>query len=153
MGVIRQNSGQTHSRCLPRVARGGLICVLFSMWSPWVCYSSPSFLSVLLLIITIPQSLRANMRDLSEQTNSRSGVSDSLQPHGLQHARLPRGHKESDTTERRNHNNFGYVLCPFAHSGSVQFSCSVVSNSLRPHESQHGRPPCSFRLGEHKDAG
>ena len=25
---------------------------------------------------------------------------------------------------------------------SVQFSCSVVSNSLRPHESQHTRPPC-----------
>ena len=25
---------------------------------------------------------------------------------------------------------------------SVQFSCSVVSNSLRPHESQHPRPPC-----------
>ena len=24
---------------------------------------------------------------------------------------------------------------------SVQFSCSVVSNSLRPHESQHARPP------------
>ena len=26
--------------------------------------------------------------------------------------------------------------------GSVQFSRSVVSNSLRPHESQHARPPC-----------
>ena len=26
--------------------------------------------------------------------------------------------------------------------GSIQFSCSVVSNSLRPHESQHARPPC-----------
>ena len=26
---------------------------------------------------------------------------------------------------------------------SVQFSHSVVSNSLRPHESQHARPPCS----------
>ena len=26
--------------------------------------------------------------------------------------------------------------------GSVQFSHSVVSNSLRPHESQHTRPPC-----------
>ena len=26
---------------------------------------------------------------------------------------------------------------------SVQFSCSVVSNSLRPDESQHARPPCS----------
>ena len=25
----------------------------------------------------------------------------------------------------------------------VQFSCSVVSNSLRPHEPQHARPPCS----------
>ena len=25
---------------------------------------------------------------------------------------------------------------------SVQFSRSVVSNSLRPHESQHARPPC-----------
>ena len=25
---------------------------------------------------------------------------------------------------------------------SVQFSRSVVSNSLRPHELQHGRPPC-----------
>ena len=25
---------------------------------------------------------------------------------------------------------------------SVQFGCSVVSNSLRPHELQHARPPC-----------
>ena len=25
---------------------------------------------------------------------------------------------------------------------SVQFSCSVVSNSLWPHESQHAKPPC-----------
>ena len=24
----------------------------------------------------------------------------------------------------------------------LQFSCSVVSDSLRPHESQHARPPC-----------
>ena len=27
--------------------------------------------------------------------------------------------------------------------GSVQFSCSAVSDSLQPHESQHARPPCS----------
>ena len=26
---------------------------------------------------------------------------------------------------------------------SVQFSCSVVSDSLQPHEPQHARPPCS----------
>ena len=25
---------------------------------------------------------------------------------------------------------------------TVQFSCSVMSDSLRPHESQHTRPPC-----------
>ena len=30
----------------------------------------------------------------------------------------------------------------FIHLSSVQFSCSVVSDSLRPHESQHTRPPC-----------
>ena len=29
------------------------------------------------------------------------------------------------------------------HVFSVQFSCSVVSVSLRPHEQQHARPPCS----------
>ena len=27
-------------------------------------------------------------------------------------------------------------------STSVQFRCSVVSDSLRPHEAQHARPPC-----------
>ena len=27
-------------------------------------------------------------------------------------------------------------------NSSVQFSCSVVSGSLRPHELQHARPPC-----------
>ena len=30
----------------------------------------------------------------------------------------------------------------FSHASSVQFICSVVSNSLRPHEPQHARPPC-----------
>ena len=35
---------------------------------------------------------------------------------------------------------------------SVQFSCSVVSDSLRPHESQHARPPCpSPSPGVHPD--
>ena len=28
------------------------------------------------------------------------------------------------------------------HTSSVQLSCSVVSDSSRPHESQHARPPC-----------
>ena len=36
---------------------------------------------------------------------------------------------------------------------SVQFSCSVVSNSLRPHELQHATPPCpSPTPGVHPDS-
>ena len=33
-------------------------------------------------------------------------------------------------------------LCGSLSHQSVQFSRSVVSDSLRPHESQHARPPC-----------
>ena len=36
---------------------------------------------------------------------------------------------------------------------SVQFSCSVMSDSLRPYESQHARPPCpSPTPGVHSDS-
>ena len=36
---------------------------------------------------------------------------------------------------------------------SVQFSCSVVSNSLQPHELHHARPPCpSPTPGVHSDS-
>ena len=34
---------------------------------------------------------------------------------------------------------------------SVQFSHSVVSDSLRPHESQHTRPPCPSPTPEKRD--
>ena len=36
----------------------------------------------------------------------------------------------------------GIVQFSSLHFSSVQFSRSVVSDSLRPHESQHARPPC-----------
>ena len=40
-----------------------------------------------------------------------------------------------------------------AFTSSVQFSHSVVSNSLQPHESQHARPPCpSPTLGVRSDS-
>ena len=36
---------------------------------------------------------------------------------------------------------------------SVQFSCSVMFDSLRPHESQHTRPPCPTpTLGAHSNS-
>ena len=47
----------------------------------------------------------------------------------------PWGHKESDTTEQ-----IHFTSLPIF--SSVQFSHLVVSDSLRPHESQHARPPC-----------
>ena len=37
--------------------------------------------------------------------------------------------------------NISLLLIDFIHS-SVHFSRSVMSDSLRPHESQHARPPC-----------
>ena len=39
------------------------------------------------------------------------------------------------------------------HCRSDQISCSVVSDSLRPHESQHARPPCPSQTpGVHSDS-
>ena len=35
-----------------------------------------------------------------------------------------------------------YRLLQWVAFSSIQFSCSVVSYSLRPHELQHARPPC-----------
>ena len=52
----------------------------------------------------------------------------------------------------RNINNLRYVddITSFS---SVQFSRSVVSNSLQPHESQHTRPPCpSSTPGVHSNS-
>ncbi len=48
--------------------------------------------------------------------------------------------------------NFYWSIVAFQFS-SVQFSHSVVSNSLQPHESQHARPPCpSPTPGVHSDS-
>ena len=43
-------------------------------------------------------------------------------------------HTSTKNTQRASYD--AYVL------SSVQLSCSVVSDSLRPHELQHARPPC-----------
>ena len=48
------------------------------------------------------------------------------------------------------HTHCNTCICTFI---SVQFSRSVVSDSLRPHESQHARPPClSPTPGVHTDS-
>ena len=50
----------------------------------------------------------------------------------------PWGHKESDMTQWLKSSNYSQ----HKNYSSVQFSCSVMSDSLRPHEPQHTRPPC-----------
>ena len=66
----------------------------------------------------------------------------------------PWGHKESDTTEwLTQHRHLKEDLPNYVSVQSVQFSCSVVSDSLQPHESQHARPPCpSPTPGVHSDS-
>ena len=47
----------------------------------------------------------------------------------------------------------GFVVQSLDQIRSDQISCSVVSDSLRPHESQHARPPCpSPTPGVHSDS-
>ena len=47
----------------------------------------------------------------------------------------------------------GEIECTSVTYRSVQFSCPVVSDSLRPHESQHARPLCpSPTPGVHSDS-
>ena len=53
---------------------------------------------------------------------------------------------------------FNFRHGKFEIGGTVQFSHSVVSDSLRPHESQHARPPCPSHtsgcvLDRHLDVG
>ena len=53
---------------------------------------------------------------------------------------------------RKNH-DLKFLLRVILSYPSVQFSCSVVSDSLRPHESQHTRPPCPLPTpGVHSDS-
>ena len=48
-----------------------------------------------------------------------------------------------DIHRRKNLQVFLHLITYVTQIGSsVQFSCSVVSDSLRPHEPQHARPPC-----------
>ena len=77
----------------------------------------------------------------------------------------PWDRKELDTTEQLKWTDWlENLLSPWvkwsaclshtrAHFSSAQFSRSVMTDSLRPHESQHARPPCpSLTPGVHSDS-
>ena len=54
------------------------------------------------------------------------------------------GYKSICTLQNNHCDKFSYHLSPYEDItiSSVQFSHSVMSDSLRPHEPQHARPPC-----------
>ena len=65
---------------------------------------------------------------------------------GLPHCRSILYHQSHQETRFQ-------IECANDFLSSVQFSCSVVSNSLRPHELQHARPPSpSPTPGVHSDS-
>ena len=66
-------------------------------------------------------------------------MSNSLWPHGLQHARLPCPSVSPGVCSNS---------CPLSQFSSVQLSCSVMSDSLQPHEPQHARLPCPLPTPE-----
>ena len=96
-------------------------------------------------------------------------MSNSLRPHELQHTRpsCPSLTHEVSTLKLTSiksvMSSSHLFLCrpllllppipPSIRVFSVQFSRSVVSDSLQPHESQHARPPCpSPTPGVHSDS-
>ena len=71
-----------------------------------------------------------------------SVVSDSLWPHGLQHTRLPCLDRASVFSQKTEGAGWPRRRSPSIQFSSVQFSHSVMSDSLWPHELQHAKPPC-----------
>ena len=61
-------------------------------------------------------------------------MSNSVQRHRWQPTWLPRPWDSPGKSTR--------MGCRFLLQSSVQFSCSIMSDSLQPHELQHARPPC-----------
>ena len=59
------------------------------------------------------------------------------------HAAVHGGRRESDTTERLTHiqNTQAFTFVKLSFNGLL-FSCSVMSDSSRPHGLQHARLPC-----------
>ena len=51
-------------------------------------------------------------------------------------------YKNNTLTAHNTQNNMPSARRRSKYKGVFQFSCSVISNSLRPHGLQHARPPC-----------
>ena len=54
----------------------------------------------------------------------------------------PWGTKKIRMSYNTSQKSLQWFILAYIQFSSVQFSCSVMSDSLWPHESQHARPPC-----------
>ena len=83
-------------------------------------------------------------RGCSVQGSLRGACGDDLQTHSSVPFKLIRSmyiiaHQVREKVQMTSRHSSLYVMYTLS---SVQFSLSVVSDSLRPHESQHAKPPC-----------
>ena len=109
------------------------------MWSDWLVVCDCSFsLSALWSCLSVPTVLLGFllpwMWDLPSWPLQQSAASAPY----LRHRVAPLGHRPCP----RALGSFSWPCSCAIIAHSVQFSRSVVSDSLWPHESQHARPPC-----------
>ena len=111
-------------------------------WLLSLCFypASPSYHTnppALVLEQTLGTTLPLEVLSINEWWKVQSNPLPTCRLPGSSIALLPwTDHIRSSMTWRSN------VKHDEVHHVSVQFSCSVVSDSLRPHELQHARPPC-----------
>ena len=86
----------------------------------------------------------AEWGDISSAQFSCSVMSDFLRPHESQHTRPPCPTPTPGVHPLNTHSLSDFSIVTDMCNYSVQFSRSVVSDSLRPHESQHATPPCRW---------
>ena len=100
------------------------------------------FLNFSCAFLGLPQNLAAGFQDHvgREREGGRKRGKEAGREKG--HEEGKGEGRESGRKRMRSSVTFLLRSCRSSHLLSVQFSRSVMSDSLRPHESQHARPPC-----------
>ena len=94
---------------------------------------------------------REGLRSPGRKVNSESLCAPGDQPEKEKEGERKRDKGTRALMEQRGFNQHGVGI--YTVFSSAQFSCSVESDSLQPHEPQHARPPCpSPTPGAHSDS-
>ena len=110
--------------------------VTVSFVSPSICYEvmGPDVTILVFWILSFKPAFSLSSSTFIKRLFSSSSLSASLSSGGQEERRLPK-------------ENLGSSYHKGEKSWVVQFSCSVVSNSLWPHGLQHDRLPCPSPTG------